>query len=139
MSTTSEIAGFMDLQFSDQKDIKDYLSGSKTIVAAGGSETAAKSGDFVCEYAKSNRSKCKLCDEVIEVGTVRLGAMEVFHLEWMQFFYFLLLISRQRMDRPPFLPVPQWHHVKCFASSGKWYLAHSSWFPYARLTFISAA
>jgi hypothetical protein len=69
----------MDLKFSDQKEIKDYLSGSKTAEPAGGSETKASSGDFVCEYAKSSRSKCKKCEEVIEVGTVRLGALEVIY------------------------------------------------------------
>ena len=67
----------MDLQFSDQKDIKDYLSGTKTAAAPSGSTTSTKSGEFQCEYAKSNRSKCKACDATIESGTVRLGPLEV--------------------------------------------------------------
>lgn len=49
---------------------------------------------FRCEYAKSNRSKCKACKSVIEKGEFRLG----------------------KMVRSPSFDglVPTWFHVECF-------------------------
>ncbi len=34
----------------------------------------------------------------------------------------MLLLVPQKMDRPPFLPVAQWHHLDCFVKAGKWWV-----------------
>lgn len=104
----ADIEGFMDIQFDDQKMIKDLLSGKAAVEpvpikakpkggAAGASPKKAGEfavGDYVVEVAKSGRSKCRECAENIDQGELRCGIVE-------------------RMDRPPFLPSPQWQaHAK---------------------------
>ena len=110
----ADIEGFMDIKYEDQKLIKDLMSGGATV----SSPPAAKSnsgkaggggkqgdlyeiGDYVVEVAKSGRSKCRKCDANIAQGELRCGIVE-------------------QMDRPPFLPSPQWHHIDCvdIASTG---------------------
>jgi hypothetical protein len=96
----ADIEGFMEIKFDDQKLIKDLLSGKSTVepvpVAAKAKGGSAKPpsgeleiGDYVVEVAKSGRSKCRECEQKIDEGALRCGLVE-------------------RMDRPPFLPSPQW-------------------------------
>mmetsp|Transcript_9337 Transcript_9337/g.22090 ORF Transcript_9337/g.22090 Transcript_9337/m.22090 type:complete len:1025 (-) Transcript_9337:206-3280(-) len=107
IDSTMDISGFAELSFDDQKKIKGLLSGDVKVEPAkggkkggGGDDGPGDVGDYSVEYAKSNRSKCKACDEKIETNEVRMGPIE-------------------KMDRPPFLPAPKWHHLDCLEKAGK--------------------
>ena len=86
------------------EDGKVQLSGEPNAMPsplkAGGKEKPAAAqgelveGEYNCEYAKSNRSKCKHCEEQIDKDEARVGPNE-------------------RMDRPPFIVSTKWHHLKC--------------------------
>jgi len=51
-------------------------------------------GEFKADYAKSNRSTCKKCKEIIELGHMRLGKM----------------VPSDKFDGK----VPMWYHSTCF-------------------------
>ena len=74
--------------------VKSKAKAKGSGASAAPSGGAPSEGEYVVEVAKSNRSKCRECGNTIEKDQLRCGPME-------------------RMDRPPFLPTPQWHHVKC--------------------------
>lgn len=56
--------------------------------------------DFMVDYAKSNRSKCNLCEEKIEKESIRLGKLDY---------------DAETPWRGG--PIPRWFHVECFAKS----------------------
>ena len=106
----ADIEGFMDIKFDDQKLIKELISGTTKVVvpvktkgkgkaggggaAGGGAKSEYEVGDYAVEVAKSGRAKCRECEQPIAAGALRCGLVE-------------------QMDRPPFLPSPKWHHLKC--------------------------
>lgn len=58
--------------------------------------------DFMIEYAKSNRSKCNLCEEKIDKESVRIGKLDYdAETAWKGG------------------PVPRWFHIECFAKSAE--------------------
>ncbi|KAG8550183.1 hypothetical protein GDO81_027891 [Engystomops pustulosus] len=76
-----EIDGFTELRWEDQEKVKKAI---ETGGATGGPGGEAKGGkaemtlnDFAAEYAKSNRSTCKGCDQKIEKGQVRVSKKSV--------------------------------------------------------------
>ncbi|XP_013411414.1 poly [ADP-ribose] polymerase 1-like [Lingula anatina] len=99
-----DIHGFDALRWDDQKKIKDHIEGG------GGGDAAPKGGstagddaaykDFCVEYAKSNRSKCRGCEEKIEKDAVRIS-MKEYESE------------RAKM----YGPQDRWHHVDCFVEN----------------------
>ncbi|KAJ1495699.1 hypothetical protein T484DRAFT_1761705, partial [Baffinella frigidus] len=78
IESTDDIAGFHELKFDDQQLIKNAISGKAVpAVPEKAKKAAAAYGDagesaINCELAKSNRSSCRLCEECIEQGTLRV-------------------------------------------------------------------
>lgn len=56
--------------------------------------------DFLVEYAKSGRSKCKKCQLQIEKNAIRLGKLDY-----------------EAENQYGSGPIPSWHHIDCFAKS----------------------
>ncbi|TPX65412.1 hypothetical protein SpCBS45565_g05224 [Spizellomyces sp. 'palustris'] len=62
---------------------------------AGSHDTNSNPLGLQCEYAKSSRSTCRVCDEAIPKGELRLA----------------ILVER---DQAPAMLIPAWHHPACF-------------------------
>nr|XP_053644979.1 poly [ADP-ribose] polymerase 1-like [Cherax quadricarinatus] len=105
--TVADIADFDSLRWEDQEKIRKKIenaSGGGAAVVQGSStkgrkKAAAKGGmlDFLAEYAKSGRAKCRGCEDKILKDEVR--------------------ISKKEFDSESakmYGPVDQWHHVDCF-------------------------
>ncbi|KAK7474692.1 hypothetical protein BaRGS_00034057 [Batillaria attramentaria] len=97
--TTDEIHGFHSLRWDDQEKIKEKIGGGG---AGGGDGGESSSGpamypDFTAEYAKSNRSTCRGCNEKIDKDEVRLSKKDY---------------ESQRAKM--YGPQDMWHHVDCF-------------------------
>ncbi|XP_040286523.1 poly [ADP-ribose] polymerase 1 [Bufo bufo] len=98
----AQIDGFTELRWEDQEKIKKAI---ETGGAAGGPGGDGKGGkanmtlnDFAAEYAKSNRSTCKGCEEKIEKGQVRLSKKSL------------------DVERPQLGMIDRWYHPDCFVS-----------------------
>ncbi|CAB1340117.1 unnamed protein product [Coregonus sp. 'balchen'] len=78
----ADIAGFSDLRWEDQE--KGGAKGEKTL------------NDFAVEYAKSNRSTCKGCEQKIEKDQIR--------------------VSKKTIDpeKPQLGLIDRWYHTACF-------------------------
>ena len=59
---------------------------------------SSSSSKVVVEYAKSNRSSCKICSKTITANAVRLG-----------------LVTRDARG----FDMTKWHHVHCFPAGSK--------------------
>ncbi|XP_040207277.1 poly [ADP-ribose] polymerase 1 [Rana temporaria] len=98
-----DIDGFTELRWEDQEKIKKAVETGGASAGAGGGD--AKGGkadmtlnDFGAEYAKSNRSTCKGCEQKIEKGQIRLSKKSV------------------DVERPQLGMIDRWYHPDCFVS-----------------------
>ncbi|CAI9730721.1 [ADP-ribose] polymerase 1-like [Octopus vulgaris] len=103
VSNHQEIHNFDSLRWEDQKNIKDKIAGgsggiNEKSAAAGGSGPAVS--DFKAEYAKSNRSKCRGCEEKIDKDALRLSKKD-------------FTSERAKM----YGPQDTWYHVDCFVKN----------------------
>ena len=97
----SEIAGFGGLRWDDQEKIKQNVSGEASASLANVDEENSDLADYQVDYAKSNRSKCKACENKISKEVIRIAIMvdgDVKNLSG---------------------KIPTWHHVECFAEKRK--------------------
>ncbi|MEQ2224180.1 Poly [ADP-ribose] polymerase 1 [Ilyodon furcidens] len=99
----ADIAGFSDLRWEDQEKVKKAIeSGGAVGVGRGDQKSAAKGektlNDFAVEYAKSNRSTCKGCEQKIEKDQIR--------------------VSKKTVDpeKPQLGLIDRWYHTACFVS-----------------------
>ncbi|KAM9316020.1 poly [ADP-ribose] polymerase 1 isoform 3-T3 [Gastrophryne carolinensis] len=98
-----DIDGFTELRWDDQEKIKKAIeTGGASEGAAGGDAKGGKGSmtlsDFAAEYAKSNRSTCKGCEQKIEKGQIRLSKKSV------------------DVERPQLGMIDRWYHPDCFVS-----------------------
>jgi len=114
----AEIGHFAQLRFEDQKRIESSIaqtlgmaplevdtkkkSKKKKLVEEekDGVKDEVKFGDFKIEYAKSNRSKCRLCENQINKNDIRISRLD-----------------RESEDARRFGPLDRWFHVECFVSA----------------------
>ncbi|KAJ1148806.1 hypothetical protein NDU88_001632 [Pleurodeles waltl] len=99
----TDIDGFPELRWEDQEKIKKAIETGGA--GAGGDADGKGAGkgpktlhDFMAEYAKSNRSTCKGCDDKIEKNQVRL--------------------SKKMVDpeKPQLGMIDRWYHPDCFVA-----------------------
>ncbi|PIK37446.1 putative poly [Apostichopus japonicus] len=110
-SAVNEIGGVDGLRWEDQQKIKDKISGKDDATSSKKGKKEDGSGepkihmlsDFAVEYAKSNRSKCKACDEKIVKDTVRVSKRD--------------LAAAVAKGIPG--PLDMWHHVDCFCKEDR--------------------
>ncbi|XP_039604229.1 poly [ADP-ribose] polymerase 1 [Polypterus senegalus] len=98
-----DIDGYSDLRWEDQEKVKKAIeSGEATATGIGGKKGDGRSektlNDFAVEYAKSNRSTCKGCEQKIEKELIRL--------------------SKKMIDpeKPQLGMIDRWYHIACFVS-----------------------
>ncbi|XP_020837799.1 poly [ADP-ribose] polymerase 1 isoform X1 [Phascolarctos cinereus] len=96
-----EVDGFLELRWDDQQKIKKTIEAGGLTGGKGGSQDGGGKGEktlinFAVEYAKSNRSACKGCQQKIEKGQVRL--------------------SKKMIDpeKPQLGMIDRWYHPNCF-------------------------
>ncbi|KAK6179955.1 hypothetical protein SNE40_012198 [Patella caerulea] len=94
-----DIHGFHSLRWEDQQKVKGKIGGGG---GGGGDGDATDGGNsdatmFTTEYAKSNRSTCRGCEDKIDKGLIRVSKKEFDS-------------QRAKMYGPQEL----WHHVDCF-------------------------
>ncbi|KAM9552071.1 poly [ADP-ribose] polymerase 1 isoform 1-T1 [Salvelinus alpinus] len=96
----ADIAGFSDLRWEDQEKVKKAIetggaAGGKGDVK-GGAKGEKTLNDFAVEYAKSNRSTCKGCEQKIEKDQIR--------------------VSKKTVDpeKPQLGLIDRWYHTACF-------------------------
>uniref|UniRef100_A0AAV2K949 PARP-type domain-containing protein n=1 Tax=Knipowitschia caucasica TaxID=637954 RepID=A0AAV2K949_KNICA len=101
--STADIGGFSGLRWEDQEKIKKAVeSGGAVSGGKGDTKSAAKGektlNDFAVEYAKSNRSTCKGCEQKIEKDQIR--------------------VSKKTVDpeKPQLGLIDRWYHTSCFVS-----------------------
>ena len=97
----SEIAGFGGLRWDDQEKIKKNFSGGASASLTNVNEEDSKLADYQVDYAKSNRSKCKVCENKICKEEIRIAIMVDGD-------------AKQLNGK-----IPAWHHVECFAEKKK--------------------
>uniref|UniRef100_A0A8D0GPP2 Poly [ADP-ribose] polymerase n=1 Tax=Sphenodon punctatus TaxID=8508 RepID=A0A8D0GPP2_SPHPU len=66
----ADVDGFLELRWEDQEKIKKAI---ETGGEEGGGKAEKSLTDFAAEYAKSNRSTCKGCEQKIEKGQIRIS------------------------------------------------------------------
>uniref|UniRef100_UPI00358E437B poly [ADP-ribose] polymerase 1 n=1 Tax=Myxine glutinosa TaxID=7769 RepID=UPI00358E437B len=101
-AAATDVDGLSELRWQDQEKIKKAIetgeinSGKKS--GKNGDAKEKVLGDFAVEYAKSNRSKCKGCEEKIAKDTIR--------------------ISKKAVDpeKPQLGLIDRWYHPACFTS-----------------------
>ncbi|XP_069464784.1 poly [ADP-ribose] polymerase 1 [Ambystoma mexicanum] len=98
-----DIDGFPELRWEDQEKIKKAIAtggggAGGDADGKGGGKGAKSLHDFLAEYAKSNRSTCKGCDQKIEKNQVRL--------------------SKKMVDpeKPQLGMIDRWYHPDCFVA-----------------------
>uniref|UniRef100_A0AAQ5ZEU3 Poly [ADP-ribose] polymerase n=1 Tax=Amphiprion ocellaris TaxID=80972 RepID=A0AAQ5ZEU3_AMPOC len=98
--STADIAGYSDLRWDDQEKVKKAIESGG---ATGGNQKGGAKGektlnDFAVEYAKSNRSTCKGCEQKIEKDQIR--------------------VSKKTVDpeKPQLGLIDRWYHTACFVS-----------------------
>ncbi|KAK3578700.1 hypothetical protein CHS0354_008557 [Potamilus streckersoni] len=92
VANTHDIHGFDSLRWEDQEKIKGKLGG------AGGDAGSSETPDnFSTEYAKSNKSKCRVCEEPIAKNQVRISKKDF-----------------ESVRAKMYGPQEAWHHVDCF-------------------------
>ncbi|KAJ8009696.1 hypothetical protein DPEC_G00094190 [Dallia pectoralis] len=98
-----DIAGFSDLRWEDQEKVKKAIETGGAAGGKGDSKGGAKEektlNTFAVEYAKSNRSTCKSCEQKIEKDQIR--------------------VSKKTVDpeKPQLGLIDRWYHTACFVSS----------------------
>ena len=98
----TEIAGIDALRWDDIEKVKSHFSGgASTSAAKGKDEVDAQLANYQCDYAKSNRSTCKVCENKITKGEIRVAIM--------------------MDDDTKFVgaKIPKWHHLDCFVEKKK--------------------
>ncbi|XP_070152287.1 poly [ADP-ribose] polymerase [Polyergus mexicanus] len=101
--STADIACFDEIRHEDQEVIQKKIEESLNAPPVSGKGRkrtkggGSGSGDFRVEYAKSNKSTCKGCDEKIIKGEMRISKKDYESAEARRF---------GGLDR--------WHHVECF-------------------------
>ncbi|XP_016353305.1 poly [ADP-ribose] polymerase 1-like isoform X1 [Sinocyclocheilus anshuiensis] len=102
VQSPSDISGFTDLRWDDQEKVKKAIESGGATGGKGEQKGAAKGektlNDFAVEYAKSNRSTCKGCDQKIEKDHIR--------------------VSKKTVDpeKPQLGLIDRWYHTACFVS-----------------------
>uniref|UniRef100_H3A085 Poly [ADP-ribose] polymerase n=1 Tax=Latimeria chalumnae TaxID=7897 RepID=H3A085_LATCH len=98
-----DINGFSNLRWEDQEKIKKAIetgggAGDKGDQGGGGGKGEKTLTDFAVEYAKSNRSTCKGCNQKIEKDKIR--------------------VSKKMIDaeKPQLGMIDRWYHPDCFVS-----------------------
>ncbi|ETE69570.1 Poly [ADP-ribose] polymerase 1 [Ophiophagus hannah] len=99
----ADLDGFSELRWEDQEKIKKHIeSGGAAAGKGGGQEGGGKRekslNDFAAEYAKSNRSTCKGCEQKIEKGQIRISKKMVLP------------------EKPQLGMIDNWYHLACFSS-----------------------
>ena len=113
-----DIAHFANLKYEDQKRIEkaiekaieesvgiatgDSSDGKKKSRKKKGTDTQdmTQFSDFKVEYAKSNRSKCRLCENTIIKESIRISRLD-----------------RDSEDARRYGPLDRWFHVECFVTA----------------------
>ncbi|XP_062857542.1 poly [ADP-ribose] polymerase 1 [Trichomycterus rosablanca] len=102
VQTPSDISGFSDLRWDDQEKVKKAIETGEAVGGKSDKKGAAKGvktlNDFAVEYAKSNRSTCKGCEQKIEKDQIR--------------------VSKKSVDpeKPQLGLIDRWYHTGCFVS-----------------------
>jgi poly [ADP-ribose] polymerase len=91
-STEDDVIGFDNLRYEDQQRLETAMKEKGPSLK----KKQASGGNFLLEYAKSSRSKCKSCGEKIMKEELRLGKM--------------IQSDSERFSGM----VPAWHHRSCF-------------------------
>uniref|UniRef100_A0A3B5AWL1 Poly [ADP-ribose] polymerase n=1 Tax=Stegastes partitus TaxID=144197 RepID=A0A3B5AWL1_9TELE len=100
--STADIAGYSDLRWEDQEKVKKAIESGGAAGGKGDQKSGAKGektlNDFAVEYAKSNRSTCKGCEQKIEKDQIR--------------------VSKKTVDpeKPQLGLIDRWYHTACFVS-----------------------
>lgn len=98
--STADIHGFSDLRWEDQEKVKKAIDNGGAAGGKGESKGGAKGektlNNFAVEYAKSNRSTCKGCEQKIEKDQIR--------------------VSKKTVDpeKPQLGLIDRWYHTACF-------------------------
>ena len=106
--STADIANFDNIRWEDQKTIKKKIEESINVpLPASGrgkkrgnaaAKNAGPSADFLVQYAKSNKSTCKACEERIVQGEIRVSKKD---------------FESEHGRR--YGGIDRWHHLECFA------------------------
>lgn len=98
----TDLDGFSELRWEDQEKIKKSIETGGAGTGKGDQEAGGKAekslNDFAAEYAKSNRSTCKGCEQKIEKGQVRISKKMV------------------HPEKPQLGMIDNWYHLTCFVS-----------------------
>uniref|UniRef100_A0A8C6KUZ6 Poly [ADP-ribose] polymerase n=1 Tax=Nothobranchius furzeri TaxID=105023 RepID=A0A8C6KUZ6_NOTFU len=101
--TEADIAGFSTLRWEDQQKVKKAIETGGAVGAGksdskGAAQGAKTLNNFAVEYAKSNRSTCKGCEQKIEKDQIR--------------------VSKKTVDpeKPQLGLIDRWYHTACFVS-----------------------
>uniref|UniRef100_H2Y8F4 PARP-type domain-containing protein n=1 Tax=Ciona savignyi TaxID=51511 RepID=H2Y8F4_CIOSA len=120
-----EIGKFHNLRWNDQEKIRAQIERVGGSSKESGSKKSLK--DFVIQYALSNRSTCKKCEEKIEKATPFFLNIPKLRC-WLLFFlyYFTLSMDEIRIshkeidpEKPQVGLIDRWHHVGCFLKRRK--------------------
>uniref|UniRef100_A0A8C2EQZ9 Poly [ADP-ribose] polymerase n=1 Tax=Cyprinus carpio TaxID=7962 RepID=A0A8C2EQZ9_CYPCA len=98
VQSPSDISGFTDLRWGDQEKVKKAIESGGATGQKGAAKGEKTLNDFAVEYAKSNRSTCKGCDQKIEKDHIR--------------------VSKKTLDpeKPQLGLIDRWYHTGCFVS-----------------------
>ncbi|XP_070584140.1 poly [ADP-ribose] polymerase 1 [Erythrolamprus reginae] len=97
----ADLDGFSELRWEDQEKIKKHIESGGAAAGKGGGQEGGKREkslhDFAAEYAKSNRSTCKGCEQKIEKGQIRISKKMVL------------------AEKPQLGMIDNWYHLACFS------------------------
>ncbi|XP_062406361.1 poly [ADP-ribose] polymerase 1 [Sardina pilchardus] len=102
VAAAGDVSGFSDLRWEDQEKLKQAIESGGAPGGKGEQKGAAKGektlNDFAVEYAKSNRSTCKGCEQKIEKDQIR--------------------VSKKTVDpeKPQLGLIDRWYHTACFVA-----------------------
>uniref|UniRef100_A0A8C9VCE1 Poly [ADP-ribose] polymerase n=1 Tax=Scleropages formosus TaxID=113540 RepID=A0A8C9VCE1_SCLFO len=102
VQSPAEISGFSDLRWEDQEKVKKAIESGGASGGKGEQKGGVKGektlNDFAVEYAKSNRSTCKGCEQKIEKDQIR--------------------VSKKAVDpeKPQLGLIDRWYHTACFVA-----------------------
>ncbi|KAL4630473.1 poly ADP-ribose polymerase 1 [Arapaima gigas] len=102
VQSPGDISGFSDLRWEDQEKVKKAIENGGASGGKGEQKGGAKGektlNDFAVEYAKSNRSTCKGCEQKIEKDQIR--------------------VSKKAVDpeKPQLGLIDRWYHTACFVA-----------------------
>nr|XP_034188082.1 poly [ADP-ribose] polymerase [Osmia lignaria] len=106
--STADIANFDNIRWEDQKIIEKKIEESTNLPLPtsgrgkkrgnAAAKNAGPLGDFLVQYAKSNKSTCKACEERIVQGEIRISKKD---------------FESEHGRR--YGGIDRWHHLECFA------------------------